>query len=59
MQNKIIKIKLSRSLIGVRKNHRDIVCGLGLKRINSVSELIDNPSTRGMLNKISYLIKIQ
>jgi len=50
MQNKIIKIKLSRSLIGVRKNHRDIVCGLGLKRINSVSELID---------KISYLIKIQ
>ena len=59
MQNKNIKIKLARSLIGVRKNHRDIIRGLGLKRINSVSELIDTPSIRGMVSRVSYLIKFQ
>lgn len=59
MQNNLIRVKLFRSLIGVRKKHRDIVRGLGLKRVNSVSELIDTPSTRGMINKVSYLIKIK
>lgn len=59
MLNNTIKIKLSRSLIGVRKKHREIIIGLGLKKINSVSELHDTPSIRGMINKISYLIIIQ
>ncbi|HMV12049.1 MAG TPA: 50S ribosomal protein L30 [Nitrosomonas sp.] len=57
MLNNTIRIKLSRSLIGVRQKHREIVVGLGLKRINSVSELHDTPSIRGMIKKISYLIK--
>ena len=59
MQNNLIRVKLFRSLIGVRKKHCDIVRGLGLKRVNSISELIDTPSTRGMINKVSYLLKIQ
>lgn len=59
MKNSVIKVKLSRSLIGVRKKHREIVVGLGLRKINSTSELSDTPSIRGMINKISYLIKIQ
>jgi large subunit ribosomal protein L30 len=34
------------------------VRGLGLRKINSVSELQDTPSVRGMINKISYLVKV-
>jgi large subunit ribosomal protein L30 len=56
-QNKIVKIKLVRSLIGTRESHRATVRGLGLGRVNSTSELVDTPAVRGMMNKVSYLIK--
>ena len=31
---------------------------LGLRKLNSVSELQDTPAVRGMINKISYLVKV-
>ena len=52
-----VKIQLVRSLIGTRESHRATVRGLGLGRVNSVSELQDTPAVRGMMNKVSYLIK--
>ncbi len=55
--NKIVKIQLVRSLIGTRESHRATVRGLGLRRVNSTSELVDTPAVRGMMNKVSYLIK--
>jgi large subunit ribosomal protein L30 len=53
-----LKIVLVKSLIGTRKSHRAVVRGLGLRRVNSVSELQDTPSIRGMINKVSYLVKV-
>jgi large subunit ribosomal protein L30 len=53
-----IKIQLVRSLIATREDHRATVRGLGLRRVNSVSELQDTPSVRGMINKVSYLVKV-
>jgi large subunit ribosomal protein L30 len=47
-----------RSPIGTKQSHRDTVRGLGLRRLNSTSELQDTPAVRGMINKISYLVKI-
>jgi large subunit ribosomal protein L30 len=29
-----------------------------LRRVNSVSELQDTPAVRGMINKVSYLVKV-
>ena len=52
------KLQLVRSLVGTRESHRATVRGLGLRRINSVSELQDTPAVRGMMNKVSYLIKV-
>jgi large subunit ribosomal protein L30 len=49
---------LVRSPIGCKQDHRDTVRGLGLRKLNSVSELEDTPSVRGMINKISYLVKV-
>jgi len=51
-------VKLVKGLIGTRQDHRATVRGLGLRRINSVSELQDTPSVRGMINKVSYLVKV-
>ena len=53
-----VKLQVVRSLIGTRESHRATVRGLGLRRINSVSELEDTPAVRGMINKVSYLVKV-
>ena len=53
-----VKIKLVRSPIGTKESRRATVRGLGLRKINSVSELQDTPAVRGMINKISYLVKV-
>ena len=55
---KKIKVKLLRSLIGTKGEHRMCVRGLGLRRINHTVEVIDTPANRGMINKVSYLVKI-
>ena len=53
-----LKVTLVRSPIGTKESHRATVRGLGLRKIRSVSELKDTPEVRGMINKISYLVKI-
>ena len=53
-----VKVQLVRSPIGTKQSHRDTVRGLGLRRINSVSELQDTPAVRGMINKIAYLVRV-
>ena len=53
-----VKVQLVRSPIGPHSSHRATVRGLGLRKLNSVSELQDSPAVRGMINKISYLVKI-
>lgn len=57
--NKKLCVKLVKSLIGKRKSHRRIIAGLGLKRINSIAILQDSPSLRGMINKVSYMVKVE
>ena len=53
-----VKVQLVRSPIGCKQSHRDTVRGLGLRKLNSVRELQDTPAVRGMINKISYLVKV-
>jgi large subunit ribosomal protein L30 len=56
--SKTVKVTLVKGLIGTRETHRATVRGLGLRGINSVSELEDTPAVRGMINKVSYLVKV-
>ena len=55
---KTLKVKLVRSPIGCKASHRDTVRGLGLRKLNSERELEDTPAVRGMINKVSYLVKV-
>ena len=57
MSEKKIKVTLVKSLIGTKESHRATVRGLGLRRLNSSSVLEDTPAVRGMINKVSYLLK--
>lgn len=56
---KKIKLKLVRSTIGRLQSHKDCIRGLGLRRLNHTSEVIDTPSNRGMINKVSYLLQVE
>ncbi len=59
MADKKIKVTLVKSLIGTKQSHRDTLRGLGLRRLNSSAELQDTPAVRGMINKVSYLVKCE
>ena len=56
---KKVRVTLVRGVIGTRESHRATVRGLGLRRINHTVELEDTPSVRGMINKVSYLLKCE
>ena len=44
---------------GTRGSHKATVLGLGLKKIRQTRELEDTPAVRGMINKVSYLVKAE
>jgi large subunit ribosomal protein L30 len=58
-EGKKIKVTLVKSLIGTRPEHRACVRGLGLRRRNHTVEVIDTPANRGMINRVSYLLKFE
>ena len=53
-----IYVKQIRSPIRRPEVQRQILKGLGLNKMNKVSELSDTPSIRGMINKIPHLVQI-
>ncbi|MEO7941589.1 MAG: 50S ribosomal protein L30 [Burkholderiaceae bacterium] len=57
-EQQTVRVQLVRSPIGCQESHRATVRGLGLRKLNSISELKDSPEVRGMINKISYLVKV-
>ncbi|MCP3663746.1 MAG: 50S ribosomal protein L30 [Gammaproteobacteria bacterium] len=56
---KMMKVTLVRSIHGRLKKHQASVRGLGLRRMHQTVEVEDTPSTRGMVNKVSYMVKVE
>jgi large subunit ribosomal protein L30 len=55
---KTMKVKLVRSMNGRLKSHQACVRGLGLRRMHHVVEVEDTPSTRGMVNTVTYMVQV-
>ena len=55
---KTIRIEQFKSPIGYPKGQRSVLRGLGLRRIRHVVEREDTPAVRGMVHKISHLVRI-
>jgi large subunit ribosomal protein L30 len=53
-----IKIQQYKSSIGYKKNQREILRGLGIRRMNQVVERENTPAVMGMVNKIPHLVRI-
>lgn len=56
---KKIKVTQVRSIHGRQKAHQACVAGLGLKRIGHSVEVEDTAATRGMINKVNYLVRVE
>ena len=56
---KALRVTLVKSPIGYKKDQKATVRALGLNRMNQTVEHNDSPAVRGMLNKVSHLIKVE
>ena len=54
-----LKITQTGSLIGTKKNQRDSLRTLGLKRVGDVVEREDRPEIRGLVNTVSHLVSVE
>ena len=55
---KKLRVTLVKGLTAKREDHRATVRGLGLKWTNHSAYVVDTPSTRGMISKVGYLLKV-
>ena len=54
-----LKVTLVKSVIGSKKDQIATVEARGLKKIRDSKEHADNPQIRGMINKVSHLVKVE
>jgi len=54
-----IRVTLVKSTAHRLKNHKACVAGLGVRRIGHSVEVEDTPAVRGMINRVSYLVRVE
>ena len=59
MADKTLKVTLVRSTNKRLKNHKACAAGLGLRRMHHTVEVQDTPENRGMINRISYMLRVE
>jgi len=58
MAEKVITVKLVKSLIGQKSYQKQSVRGLGLSKMGQVVSISDTPENRGMINKAIHLLDV-
>ena len=58
-EKKMMKVTLVRSINGRLESHKACVHGLGLRRIRQTALVEDTPATRGMVNKVNYMVQVE
>jgi len=56
---KKIRVTLLKSRFGRIKGHAECAAGLGLRNRHQTVEVIDTPENRGMIRKISYMVRVE
>ena len=54
-----IRVTLVKSVHGRLASHKACVKGHGLRRVHHTVEVEDSPCTRGMINKVSYMVRVE
>ncbi len=58
-EKKTVRVTQTGSPIGRPKDQRQTLIGLGLNKMHRTRELEDTPSVRGMINKVSHLVRVE
>ena len=56
---KKIRVTLVKGITATKHKHRESVKGLGLRHRSHTVEVVDTPAVRGMINRVSYLVKVE
>ena len=59
MSGEKVRVTQIRSGIGYRRDQRATLKGLGIRRMHQTVELANTPEVRGMINKITHLLKVE
>ncbi len=59
MANNTVTVTLVKSLIGRLPAHKACAAGLGIRKMHQTVTVSDTPENRGMINKISYMLKVE
>lgn len=59
MEGKTLKITLVKSPIGAIPKHRKTIAAMGLRKLNKTVELPDNAATRGQIQQVKHLVKVE
>ena len=54
-----LKVTLKKSSIGYPQDQRGTLRALGLKKMHQTVEHEDNPSVRGMVQKVTHLVAVE
>ena len=54
-----LNVTLVKSMIGRPEKHRRVLRGMGLTKLNRTVQLEDTPAIRGMINKVSHLVRTE
>jgi large subunit ribosomal protein L30 len=54
-----VTVTLLKSTTGFKRNQRDVVRSLGLRRIRHSVELKDSTEVRGMIHKVRHLVSVE
>jgi len=58
-KSKQLKVTLVKSRHGRLASHKACVAGLGLRKIRQSVTVPDTPENRGMINRVSYLVRVE
>ncbi len=58
-EQRLLRVELVRSLIGRPQKQREVIKGLGLRRVHSEVFRKDCPEIRGMIRKVEHLVRVK
>lgn len=59
MSKKSVTVTQVKSAIGRHASHQACLKGLGIRRMHQTVQVVTTPENLGMINKISYMLKIE
>ncbi|QSA95946.1 50S ribosomal protein L30 [Methylococcus sp. EFPC2] len=59
MSQKLLKVTQIKSKNGRLEAHKACLRGLGIRRIHQTVSVSDTPENRGMIAKVSYMLKVE